>query len=82
MKKSEVAEILEKSKPTYTLSAMDKVTKKRHPVGAGWIGENGMIAITINRFVVLSGQDDTMILKLFPKKVWTSRPDVEGSDDQ
>lgn len=72
-------------KPDYTLSALNKKTDQRGPVGVGWIQPDGSIRIKINEFVVLAGGPD-IVVTLFKKtdefvKKSSSRKKPEPTDD-
>jgi hypothetical protein len=56
-------------KPDYILSAKDKITGSKHRVGAGWYNPSSdSISIRLDRFVVLHGGEQNMLLTLFTNR--------------
>ena len=52
-------------RPDYRLKAYEHSTKKSADVGAGWVGENGVISITLNLCAVLEHRHG-ITFNLFP----------------
>jgi len=51
--------------PDFVLKALNKETDKKGKVGAAWENDDRSVSISLDPFVVLSGQD-SIVLTLFP----------------
>lgn len=53
-------------RPDYNLSAMDKKTGCKGPIGAAWKNEDGTITLKLNPFVVLETARMELVVMLYP----------------
>ena len=58
-------------RPDYNLSAFNKATNQKGPVGAAWRHEDGSIRIVLNYLTVFPTNDPNLVLTLFPANAST-----------